>query len=207
MEFEKTKKDRRKEAMQQESLTKEKKNKKKEKICDALTNGSIEIRESEPSNPNLKYSGNGSNIELKKTKKVRGKEAGTVGKTMQQESMNKEKKNKKRKKNSEKIVDDALTNGSIESSGREEVERKLFSLSATPHTKLLVSPDAEQSWHHQVSVFHLFPSPFYPVFVMYLIIPMTYIYLLIEYFYGSTLSSFRFYSNTSQICCPATDEH
>ena len=34
--------------------------------------------------------------------------------------------------------------------GQKEVERQLLRLSTTPHTKLLVSPDAEQPWFDQV---------------------------------------------------------
>lgn len=33
---------------------------------------------------------------------------------------------------------------------KEEVERQLLKISATPHTRLLVSPDSEQLWFDQV---------------------------------------------------------
>lgn len=54
----------------------------------------------------------------------------------------------KKKKKSSHVVE----NGEHPESGKEEVERQLLNISAIPHTRLLVSPDAEQPWFDQVSL-------------------------------------------------------
>ena len=77
---------------------------------------------------------------------VGGGKAGTEKKTS-------ESVGKRGKKGSR--VSESVEQQPPEKSGREEVERQLLYLSATPHTKLMVSPDAEQLWFDQVCLLSL----------------------------------------------------
>ena len=75
------------------------------------------------------------------------------GKARTSEKRTSESVGKRGKKGSR--VSESVEQQPPEKSGREEVERQLLCLSATPHTKLLVSPDAEKPWFDQVCLLNL----------------------------------------------------
>lgn len=95
-----------------------------------------------------------SSVKQKVGKKRRRDECGVEGGVVTTETLADKKRVKK--KSSSTQVDDVAESGEQELS-KEEVERQLLKISATPHTKLLVSPDNEQVWFDQVRSFPIPP--------------------------------------------------
>ena len=85
-----------------------------------------------------------SSVKRKVGKKRRRDECGVEGSAVTSETLAEKKRVKKRSSSSH-----VAESGKQELSN-EEVERQLLKISATPHTRLLVSPDSEQLWFDQV---------------------------------------------------------
>lgn len=138
-----------------------------------------------------------SSVKQKVGKKRRRDECGVEGSVVTSETLA-EKKRVKKKSSSSHVAE----RGKQELS-KEEVERQLLKISATPHTRLLVSPDSEQLWFDQVR------SSLVPHYYYNFILGSTYLVSVYDHTVCECRSSIlgvRGYSCPSQLCSTRNNE-